>query len=112
MTEAVVLITGATAGIGRATALAFAPERARLVCSGRNAAAGARLLAELRALGAEAEFMAADVSSEDQVHRLVEHSIERFSTAPRRQPPRLRGVGRPGRRTAGLLPAQERPQRR
>jgi NAD(P)-dependent dehydrogenase (short-subunit alcohol dehydrogenase family) len=78
MTETVVLITGATAGIGRATALAFAHDGARLVCSGRNAAAGARLLAELRALGAEAEFAPADVSSEDQVRRLVEHSIERF----------------------------------
>lgn len=78
MTETVVLITGATAGIGRATALAFAREGARLVCSGRNATAGAKLLAELRELGAEAEFVAADVSSEDQVRRLVERSIERF----------------------------------
>jgi NAD(P)-dependent dehydrogenase (short-subunit alcohol dehydrogenase family) len=78
MTDTVVLITGATAGIGRATALAFAREGARLVCSGRNAAAGARLLAELRELGAEAEFVAADVSSEDQVRRLVERSVERF----------------------------------
>ena len=43
MTEPVVLITGATAGIGRATALAFGREGARLVCSGRNATAGAAL---------------------------------------------------------------------
>ncbi|MDM0033623.1 SDR family oxidoreductase [Variovorax sp. J22P271] len=78
MTEPVVLITGATAGIGRATALAFAREGARLVCSGRNAAAGAALVAELRELGVEAEFVAADVGNEAQVRALVERTVERF----------------------------------
>jgi NAD(P)-dependent dehydrogenase (short-subunit alcohol dehydrogenase family) len=78
MTETVVLITGATAGIGRATALAFGREGARLVCSGRNATAGAALVAELRELGAEAEFVAADVSSEEQVRQLVERTVARF----------------------------------
>lgn len=78
MTEPVVLITGATAGIGRATALAFAREGARLVCSGRNATAGAALVAELRELGVEAEFVAADVSNEAQVMELVERTVARF----------------------------------
>ncbi|MEJ8810722.1 glucose 1-dehydrogenase [Variovorax ureilyticus] len=78
MSEAVVLITGATAGIGRATALAFGREGARLVCSGRNAAAGAKLVAELAELGAEAEFVAADVSHEEDVRRLVDHAAARF----------------------------------
>lgn len=74
----VVLITGATAGIGRATALAYARKGARLVCSGRNAAAGEGLVSELRQMGAEADFVAADVSREDDVRRLVEHAVERF----------------------------------
>ncbi|MDM0079387.1 SDR family oxidoreductase [Variovorax sp. J31P179] len=78
MTEPVVLITGATAGIGRATALAFAREGARLVCSGRNATAGAALVAELRELGVEAEFVAADVGNEAQVSALVERTVARF----------------------------------
>lgn len=78
MTYPVVLVTGATAGIGRATALAFAAKGARLVCSGRNAAAGAALLSELRQMDAEADFVAADISSEDDVIRLVRHAIERF----------------------------------
>ena len=73
-----VLITGATAGIGRATAIAYAREGARLVCSGRNAAAGAALVAELREMGAEAEFVAADVSKEAEVARLVDFTVSRF----------------------------------
>ncbi|MBF6987535.1 MULTISPECIES: SDR family NAD(P)-dependent oxidoreductase [Cupriavidus] len=78
MSHAVVLITGATAGIGRATALAFAAKGARLVCSGRNAAAGDALISELRQMGAEADFVAADISREDDVIRLVGHAVERF----------------------------------
>ena len=46
-----VLITGALAGIGRATALAFAKEGANLVVSGRRDEEGKALAAELRALG-------------------------------------------------------------
>jgi NAD(P)-dependent dehydrogenase (short-subunit alcohol dehydrogenase family) len=72
------LVTGATAGIGYAAALAFGREGARLVCSGRNAAAGARLVAELRELGAEADFVAADVGNEEAVCHLVGHAIARF----------------------------------
>ena len=78
MTQSVVLVTGATSGIGYATALAFGREGARLVCSGRNATVGAALVAELRELGAEAEFVAADVSNEVQVRQLVERTVARF----------------------------------
>lgn len=78
MSSPVVLITGALAGIGRATALAFAREGARLVVSGRRDEAGAALVAELRALGAEAEFIRADVRQEDDVRALVDHAVERF----------------------------------
>ncbi|MBP0632652.1 glucose 1-dehydrogenase [Cupriavidus sp. AcVe19-1a] len=80
MSHPVVLITGATAGIGRATALAFAAKGARLVCSGRNAAAGDALVSELRQMGAEADFLAADISREDDVIRLVRHAVERFGS--------------------------------
>jgi hypothetical protein len=57
MTTPVVLITGALTGIGRATALAFAHEGARIVVSGRRDEAGQALAAELRGLGAEVEFV-------------------------------------------------------
>ena len=74
----VVLITGALTGIGRATAIAFARLGNRVVVSGRRPAVGAALAEELRALGAEAEFVVADVRSEKDVVRLVERAVERF----------------------------------
>ena len=77
-TAPVVLVTGALAGIGRATALAFARDGARLVVSGRNQEAGDALAAELRALGAEALFLRTDVRNEAEVRSLVDQTVERF----------------------------------
>jgi NAD(P)-dependent dehydrogenase (short-subunit alcohol dehydrogenase family) len=78
MNNPVVLITGALAGIGRATAQAFAREGARIVISGRNDKAGDALVGELRALGAEAEFVRADVRTESDVQNLVDKTVARF----------------------------------
>ncbi|CAG9190816.1 A-factor type gamma-butyrolactone 1'-reductase (1S-forming) [Paraburkholderia sabiae] len=76
--QTVVLVTGALSGIGRATALAFARSKARLVISGRRADEGHALADTLRTLGAEAEFIEADVRFEDNVQSLVERTIARF----------------------------------
>jgi NAD(P)-dependent dehydrogenase (short-subunit alcohol dehydrogenase family) len=78
MTSSVVLITGALTGIGRATALAFAGERARIVVAGRQEETGKTLVNELRALGAEAEFVQADVRRELDVQTAVDRTVERF----------------------------------
>jgi NAD(P)-dependent dehydrogenase (short-subunit alcohol dehydrogenase family) len=78
MKTPVVLITGALTGIGRATALAFARDGARIVVSGRRDEAGRALAAELKALGAEAEFLHADVRREDDVRGLVDRTVARF----------------------------------
>lgn len=78
MNAPVVLVTGALTGIGRATALAFARQGARLVVSGRREEAGLALAGELRALGAQAEFLRADVRIEAEVRSLVEQTVERF----------------------------------
>ncbi len=78
MSTVVVLITGALTGIGRATALAFAREGARLVVSGRKEPEGRALEAELRDLGAEAEFVVADVRYEKDVRNLVDRAVARF----------------------------------
>src|SRR6202140_2294081 len=78
MTSPVVLITGALTGIGRATALAFAQEGAHLIVSGRRDEEGAKLVAELRKLGTEVEFLRADVRHEDDVRALVDKTVTRF----------------------------------
>ena len=78
MSSPVVLITGALTGIGRATALAFAREGARVVVSGRHDEEGKKLAAEMRNLGAEAEFVLADVRHEEDVRKLIDKTVERF----------------------------------
>ena len=78
MTQQVVLITGALTGIGRATAVAFAGKGANVVVSGRHDDQGQALVAELKALGADAEFVRADVTKEDDVRNLVDQAVARF----------------------------------
>jgi NAD(P)-dependent dehydrogenase (short-subunit alcohol dehydrogenase family) len=78
MSNPVVLITGALTGIGRATAVAFAKDGARVVASGRREAEGKALEAELRSLGAEAAFIHADVRREDDVSSLIDQTVARF----------------------------------
>src|SRR6201997_2150701 len=78
MSSPVVLITGALTGIGRATALAFAREGARVVVSGRHDEEGEKLAADMRKLGAEAEFVRADVRHEEEVRKLIDKTVERF----------------------------------
>jgi NAD(P)-dependent dehydrogenase (short-subunit alcohol dehydrogenase family) len=78
MDKSVILITGALTGIGRAAALAFARKGATVVVTGRRDEAGKALAEELRALGAEAEFINADVRNEDDVRALVDETVARF----------------------------------
>jgi NAD(P)-dependent dehydrogenase (short-subunit alcohol dehydrogenase family) len=78
MTTPVVLITGGLTGIGRAAALAFAKQNARVVVSGRGEEAGHALVSELRKLGTEAEFIRADVRQEEDVRQLVDGTVKRF----------------------------------
>ena len=78
MSSSVVLITGALSGIGRAAAVAFAKADHRVVVSGRKQDAGQALVRELRSLGAEAEFVQADVRKEEDVRRLIDRTVERF----------------------------------
>ena len=78
MNTPVVLITGALTGIGRATALLFAKQGARVVIAARRDEAGQKLAAELRELGAEAEYWRTDVRHEDDVRSLVDKTVARF----------------------------------
>jgi len=78
MSTPVVLITGALTGIGRATAVVFAREGARVVISGRNEQEGKKLEEELRELGAEVEFEKTDVRHDDDLRALIDKTVARF----------------------------------
>ena len=71
-----VVITGAAAGIGRATALYLAGQGVRVVVSDIDASGGKGVVEEIRAAGGVAEFVACDVSSESEVENLIERSVE------------------------------------
>jgi NAD(P)-dependent dehydrogenase (short-subunit alcohol dehydrogenase family) len=78
MSSPVVLITGALTGIGRATAVVFAREGARVVVSGRREQEGKKLEKELRELGADVEFVKSDVRHDDDIQALVDKTVARF----------------------------------
>ena len=78
MSSQVVLITGGLTGIGRAAAVAFAKKGAKVVVAGRREEAGKALVKELRSLGAEAEFIIADVRKDEDTRAMVDKTVARF----------------------------------
>ena len=72
------VVTGGSAGIGRAIALRFASEGARVIICARNSARVESCVKELRRLQPECLGLAADVTSEPQVRHLAEHAYTRF----------------------------------
>jgi NAD(P)-dependent dehydrogenase (short-subunit alcohol dehydrogenase family) len=66
------IVTGATSGMGRATAVLFAREGASVVASGRNPERGAALVEEIRRGGGRVEFVPGDVGLPETNERLVE----------------------------------------
>ena len=78
LTDKIAVITGASSGIGRATALLFAAEGAKLVVGARRATELEQLVAEIGASGGEAVAVAGDVRSEEYAQALVSAAVERF----------------------------------
>jgi NADP-dependent 3-hydroxy acid dehydrogenase YdfG len=76
--DKVVLVTGASRGIGRSVALAFARQGARLVLAARSPDRLAAVEAEIRELGAEALSVPTDVTSPADVTTLIEAAVKRF----------------------------------
>jgi NAD(P)-dependent dehydrogenase (short-subunit alcohol dehydrogenase family) len=74
----VVIVTGGTSGIGRATALAFAAEGAHVVVAGRREAEGAESLELIERAGGKGLFVKTDVSREDEIEALVARTVEHF----------------------------------
>lgn len=73
-----VLITGATSGIGRATAKLFAAEGAKVFFCGRREHLGNEVEKEIREMGGEATYMRADVREESQVKAFVEACVDMY----------------------------------
>ena len=76
LTGSTALITGSTIGIGKATALELAKRGAHVVISGRDAARGAKAVADIRAAGGTADFVAADLKDEASARQLAKEAVE------------------------------------
>lgn len=76
--DKVVLITGATSGIGKATALAFAKEGAKVFFCGRRTNLGEANAREIQAFGGEATYMQADVRNEDDVRNFINSCVKKY----------------------------------
>lgn len=74
----VALVTGGAAGIGRATALAFAGEGVQVMVADLDAQAGERTVSLIREQGGEAEFIRCDVTRSAEVQAMVEATVQRF----------------------------------
>jgi NAD(P)-dependent dehydrogenase (short-subunit alcohol dehydrogenase family) len=76
--DQVIVVTGASEGIGRALCLALAPQRPRLVLAARNRERLESLAAECRRLGAQAQVVPTDVTDEAACHALVDAAVAQF----------------------------------
>ncbi|MFI1093845.1 SDR family NAD(P)-dependent oxidoreductase [Streptomyces sp. NPDC020917] len=72
----VALVTGATSGIGAATAELFAERGAYVLVAGRDAVRGESVVAGIRERGGKADFLAADLADADSAHRLAQQATE------------------------------------
>nr|WP_194241182.1 SDR family oxidoreductase [Solimonas terrae] len=78
MQNKVAIITGAASGIGRAAAMRFAEEGAKLALADLDAAAGAALVAELRSCGNDVFFQRTDVADAAQCQALVDAAVTHY----------------------------------
>ena len=75
LSNKVAIITGATSGIGKATAILFAQEGAKVVITGRRQNLGEKVASEIRALGGDCQFIQADHTDPEACSRVVERTL-------------------------------------
>ena len=78
LADKVAVVTGSTSGIGRASAVLFAQEGARVVVNGRRKDLGDEVVAEIRAAGGTATFFHADVGQKGQVEALISYAVDAY----------------------------------
>jgi NAD(P)-dependent dehydrogenase (short-subunit alcohol dehydrogenase family) len=78
LTDRVAIVTGATSGIGKATAILFAHEGAKVVITGRRRDRGEEVVSEFRALGGACKFIQADHTNPKACSRVVERTLAEF----------------------------------
>jgi NAD(P)-dependent dehydrogenase (short-subunit alcohol dehydrogenase family) len=102
----VAIVTGSTRGIGRATAIRFAQEGAKVVVTGRTDDDGREVEREIRDAGGEATFVRTDLAQEGDVVAMVGAAVERYGTLTtlvnNAAPTELMGPGRSDRRVTEL----------
>jgi NAD(P)-dependent dehydrogenase (short-subunit alcohol dehydrogenase family) len=76
--DKVCIVTGATSGIGRATAVRLACEGAKVVCLSRDTQEGRETVAEIKACGGEAFFLKTDVGRDADLVRAVDRALARY----------------------------------
>ena len=76
----VAVITGAGSGIGRASAIMFAKEGAKIVVADINDSGGEETVASIKSNGGESEFIHTDVSKASDVAKLIEEAVQKFGT--------------------------------